>query len=50
MDERQKAFARSLYFLTKSLDPTRLISTNDGFEVVNPTDILGVHDYDAEKA
>ena len=37
-DERQKAFA------------TRLISTNDGFETVNPTDILGVHDYDAEKA
>ena len=49
-DERQKAFARSLYYLTKSLDPTRLISTNDGFEIVNPTDILGVHDYDAEKA
>ena len=49
-DERQKAFARSLYFLTKSLDPTRLISTNDGFETVNPTDILGVHDYDCEKA
>ena len=49
-DERQKAFARSLYYLTKSLDPMRLISTNDGFETVNPTDILGVHDYDAEKA
>lgn len=49
-DEAQQAFARSLYFLTKSLDPTRLISTNDGFEVVNPTDILGVHDYDSEKA
>ena len=49
-DERQKAFARSLYYLTKSLDPTRLISTNDGFETVNPTDILGVHDYDSEKA
>ena len=49
-DERQKAFARSLYFLTKSLDPTRLISTNDGFETVNPTDIVGVHDYDSEKA
>ena len=49
-DETQKAFARSLYYLTKSLDPTRLISTNDGFETVNPTDILGVHDYDAEKA
>lgn len=49
-DERQKAFARSLYYLTKTLDPTRLISTNDGFEIVNPTDILGVHDYDAGKA
>lgn len=49
-DEVQQAFARSLYYLTKSLDPTRLISTNDGFETVNPTDILGVHDYDAEKA
>lgn len=49
-DEAQQAFARSLYYLTKSLDPTRLISTNDGFETVNPTDILGVHDYDAEKA
>lgn len=49
-DERQKAFARSLYYLTKTLDPTRLISTNDGFEIVNPTDIVGVHDYDAGKA
>ena len=49
-DERQKAFARSLYHLTKTLDPTRLISTNDGFEIVNPTDIVGVHDYDAGKA
>ena len=48
-DERQKAFARSLYYLTKTLDPTRLISTNDGFEIVNPTDIVGVHDYDAGK-
>ena len=49
-DERQKAFARSLYYLTKTLDPTRLISTNDGFEIVNPADIVGVHDYDAGKA
>ena len=47
-DERQKDFARSLYYLTRALDPTRLISTNDGFETVNPTDVLGVHDYDAE--
>ena len=48
-DGRQRAFARSLYYLTKALDPTRLVSTNDGFEVVDPTDIVGVHDYDAGK-
>ena len=48
-DGRQRAFARSLYYLTRALDPTRLISTNDGFEVVDPTDIVGVHDYDAGK-
>lgn len=49
-NEEQKAFAKSLYYLTKSLDKDRLISTNDGFETVNPTDILGVHDYDSENA
>lgn len=49
-DKAQQSFARALYCLTKSLDPTRLVSTNDGFEIVNPTDILGVHDYDAGKA
>lgn len=48
-DEAQKSFARSLYYLTKSVDGEKLISTNDGFETVNPTDILGVHDYDSEK-
>ena len=48
-DGRQRAFARSLYYLTKALDPTRPVSTNDGFEVVDPTDIVGVHDYDAGK-
>ena len=48
-DKAQQSFARALYYLTKSLDPTRLISTNDGFEIVNPTDIVGVHDYDAGK-
>lgn len=37
-----------MYYLTKALDPERLVSTNDGFETVNPTDILGVHDYDSE--
>lgn len=49
-NEEQKAFAKALYYLTKSLDGGRLVSTNDGFETVNPTDILGVHDYDSENA
>ena len=48
-DKAQQDFARSLYYLTKTLDPTRPVSTNDGFEIVNPTDLVGVHDYDAGK-
>ncbi len=49
-DFRQQQFAQGLYYLTKGVDNTRLISTNDGFENVNPTDILGVHDYEERKA
>lgn len=45
VDAQQQAFAKSLYHLTKALDPTRLISTNDGWECVSPTDICGIHDY-----
>lgn len=44
-DERQQNFARTLYYITKSIDPTRLVSTNDGFDYINPSDILGVHNY-----
>ena len=44
-DEKQKAFARSLYRLVKSLDPTRLVVTNDGWENLAETDIITVHDY-----
>ena len=47
-NKAQQDFARSLYYLTKALDPDKLVSTNDGFELVNPTDVLGVHDYDSE--
>ena len=45
VDAQQQAFAKSLYYLTKALDPTRLVSTNDGWECVSPTDICGIHDY-----
>ncbi len=44
-DEDQQNFARCMYYATKALDPTRLVSTNDGWESVEKTDILGIHDY-----
>lgn len=44
-DSRQADFARSLYYLCKALDPSRPVSTNDGWENLNPTDIITVHDY-----
>ena len=49
-DKQQQSFAKSLYYLTKSLDNTRLISTNDGFETVEASDVLGIHDYDVKQA
>lgn len=41
----QKDFARSLYFGTKARDGSRLVSTNDGWEYPEATDIIGIHDY-----
>lgn len=49
-DQAQQDFARSLYYLTKSIDGEKLISTNDGFENVNPTDIVSIHDYEIQRA
>jgi beta-galactosidase/beta-glucuronidase len=46
-DQQQQNFARSLYLLTKSMDVTRLVSTNDGWEQVN-ADICAIHDYTAQ--
>ncbi len=43
-NKEQQAFARSLYYITKALDKTRLFSTNDGWEMVT-SDICGIHDY-----
>lgn len=40
---------RMLYHLCKALDPTRVVSSNDGWETVE-TDILGLHDYTADGA
>ena len=43
-------FGRSLYYLTKSLDPHKLISTNDGWENLDTTDIISIHDYAYDKS
>ncbi len=40
----QQAFATALYHLTKAIDPTRPVISNDGWEHT-VSDILGVHDY-----
>ncbi len=37
----------AFYHLTKTLDPTRLVIGNDGWES-SDTDIIGIHDYDAD--
>lgn len=43
-------FARAMYYYTKSLDSTRLVSTNDGFDNIEESDILSIHDYDIKRA
>jgi len=37
----------TLYHLTRTLDPTRLVIGNDGWES-SATDIIGIHDYDPD--
>jgi hypothetical protein len=46
----QRHLVQALYHLTKTLDPTRPVIGNDGWESV-ATDIIGIHDYeeDAER-
>lgn len=41
----QRNYVKALYHLTKSLDPTRPVIGNDGWESI-ATDIIGIHDYD----
>ncbi len=43
----ERHYVRTLYHLTKTLDPTRPVIGNDGWESV-ATDIIGIHDYDAD--
>ncbi len=41
----QRHYVQALYHITKTLDPTRPVVGNDGWESV-ATDIIGIHDYD----
>ena len=42
---RERHYVQALYHLTKTLDPTRPVVGNDGWESI-ATDIIGIHDYD----
>jgi beta-galactosidase/beta-glucuronidase len=46
-DDRMLSFARALVHLTKALDPTRPVVSNDGWEQAD-TDILAIHDYEGD--
>ena len=45
-DPDMQNYARALYRLTKALDPSRLVSGNDGWEQVE-SDLCAIHDYTA---
>lgn len=45
----QRAYSRALADLTRALDPTRPVISNDGWEQQN-TDIISVHDYQGDGA
>jgi beta-galactosidase/beta-glucuronidase len=44
-DRAQQAHLRSLYQITRSLDSTRLVVDNDGWEHTDATDLMTLHDY-----
>ncbi|MFM9108159.1 MAG: glycoside hydrolase family 2 protein [Chloroflexota bacterium] len=45
----QRDFVAALYYLTRSLDPTRPVVGNDGWEMA-ATDLVCIHDYDGDPA
>ncbi|HSF41732.1 MAG TPA: glycoside hydrolase family 2 TIM barrel-domain containing protein [Thermoanaerobaculia bacterium] len=46
-NKAERNWVRALFHLTKTLDPTRPVIGNDGWESV-ATDIIGIHDYDSK--
>ncbi len=45
LDPRQQNHLKALYSTTKSLDATRPVIDNDGWEHVDTTDLFAMHDY-----
>jgi beta-galactosidase/beta-glucuronidase len=43
----ERHYVQALYHLTRTLDPTRPVIGNDGWESV-ATDVVGIHDYDPD--
>ena len=48
VDIMQQSHAKEMYYLTYSLDKTRLVLSNDGWEHIC-SDVLTVHDYEQEE-
>ena len=46
-DHRQRAYAKALSSLTRALDPSRPVISNDGWEHID-SDILTIHDYSSD--
>ncbi|TMW71385.1 glycoside hydrolase family 2 protein [Alteribacter natronophilus] len=47
-DKRQQDHTLGMYYLTKSLDSTRLVMSNDGWEHTK-SDLCTIHDYESDK-
>jgi beta-galactosidase/beta-glucuronidase len=46
---RQQRFSEAMYALTKSIDPTRIVMSNDGWEHTT-SDLCTIHDYEADSS
>jgi beta-galactosidase/beta-glucuronidase len=49
LQAQQRDAVAAFYHLTKTLDPSRLVIGNDGWES-SATDVIGIHDYDVDPA
>ncbi|RNA67653.1 glycoside hydrolase family 2 protein [Alteribacter keqinensis] len=47
-DKKQQEHTLAMYYLTKSLDSTRLVMSNDGWEHTK-SDLCTIHDYESDK-